>query len=76
MEENAGDIAYGIEAVYTASAVMMFWYHAVPVFGWGCFSFWWLRHHPDDLQNAFIPLVTFLAIVAAFWSYPGSGRGT
>jgi len=76
MAEQPGDVAYGIEAAYALSALMMFSYHAIPLLGWGGFSFWWLRHHPEDLQNAFVPPVMLLALFAAFWSYPGHGQGT
>jgi len=33
MAEQPGDVAYGIEAAYALSALMMFSYHAIPLLG-------------------------------------------
>jgi hypothetical protein len=71
---NPGDMAYGIEAVYTLSFLVMFISHVIIILAWSGFSIWWLKHHPGDLQSAFVPLATVLAIEVSFWCLPGLSR--
>jgi hypothetical protein len=41
------------------------------------FSFWvyWLRNHPNDLQNASVPAFTLLGIIGASWALFGKNKG-
>ncbi|KAF2733226.1 hypothetical protein EJ04DRAFT_553481 [Polyplosphaeria fusca] len=68
-----GEIAYGIEAVYLLSFPTVFVYHLLSLLALLGFWLWWLKQHPDDLQNASVPTMVFLAIVASFWVLPGRG---
>jgi hypothetical protein len=66
-----GEVAYGIEAVYVLSFPIVFIYHTMSILAWSGFWIWWLRDRPNDLQNASIPTMVFLGIVASFWALPG-----
>jgi len=70
---NPGEGVYGIEAVYLLSAATVFVTHVTLMLGMVAFSGWWLKRYPGDLQGAFVPLVTTLAIIASFWTLPGRG---
>jgi hypothetical protein len=70
------EVAFGMEAVYTISFLMVFVYHSLSIVALSGFVAWWLHHHPGDLQNASIPPMAFLAIVASFWALPGRGNNS
>lgn len=70
MAGNPGDLAYGIEAVYALSFPIIFIYHMLSILAWSGFWVWWLKTHPNDLQNASIPTMAYLAILASFWVLP------
>jgi hypothetical protein len=69
-----GTRVYGIEAVYSLSFFVVFVSHVAMILSMVAVSIWWQVHHPGDLQNAFTPLATILAIMASFWCLPGRGR--
>jgi hypothetical protein len=60
-----------MEASYTLSAGMVFFYHVLLISS--AFSFWiyWLNKHPEDLQNASVPTFTVLAVMGTFWAILG-----
>lgn len=62
---------FGIEADYVLSFRILFLYHLGLIFS--AFAFWihWLTHHPDDLQNASVPIFTVLGLMGAFWGLLG-----
>jgi hypothetical protein len=69
--EQPGEVAYGIEAVYTLSFPVVFIYSALLFLPWIGFWRWWLENNPNDLQNASVPTMVFFAIFATFWALPG-----
>lgn len=71
-----GEVAYGLEAVHVLSFPMVFFYHSVSILAWFGFWIWWLEGHPNDLQNASVPMMVFLGIIASFWVLPGRKRDT
>jgi len=70
-QSRSGDVAFGLEADYLLSFIVLFMYHHMDLFP--AFSFWvyWLRNHPNDLQNAFVPDFTLLGIIGACWGLFG-----
>jgi hypothetical protein len=62
---------WGLEAVFAVSFAYVFTYHFVMVAGPFAFFAWWLKVHPDDLQNASIPLAIVLGALSLFWSGAG-----
>ena len=64
---SAEDVAFGVEAGYALSFAMLVIYHVIPIIL--AFGFWiyWLKNHPDDLQNASVPTFTVLNVMAVFW---------
>jgi hypothetical protein len=69
-----GEYAFGIEAVYVLSFPVVFLYHTLSILAWSGFWIWWLDKHPNDLQNASVPTMVFMGIVASFWVLPGRER--
>lgn len=65
------DIAYGLEAVHVVSMPLVFFYHSCLFLALVGFAIWWLKTHPNDLQNAFIPLMVCIGIVSPFWVHLG-----
>lgn len=66
---------FGIEAEYALSFVILFVYHAVLILA--AFAFWvyWLKNHPNDLQNASVPIFTVFGLMGAFWGLFGRRLG-
>ncbi|KAH7118925.1 hypothetical protein B0J11DRAFT_591405 [Dendryphion nanum] len=64
---DPGDVAYGIEAVYALSFTVVLSYHTLSILAWSGFWVYWLENHPNDLQNASVPTMVFLGVVASFW---------
>lgn len=62
---------WGLEAVFAVSPARVLIYHCIMVAGPFAFFGWWLKAHPDDLQNASIPVTIVLGVLSLFWS--GSG---
>lgn len=70
-----GEVAFGIEADYALSFAILFIYHVVFIFSALGFWVYWLRNHPDDLQNASVPTFTVLGLLGAFWGLLGRRIG-
>ena len=68
-------VAFGIEASYLPSHLFFLVYHVA--FLLSGFGFWayWIRHHPDDLQNASVPLFTVIMLIGSFWTLFGKRLG-
>lgn len=62
---------WGLQAQHVISFLRVLLYHCLILSG--TFGFWagWLVKHPNDLQNAAIPLTTALALLSLFWSSAG-----
>jgi hypothetical protein len=70
-ESHAELYAWGLEAKHVVSFASLIIYHSVVL---GCtFGFWawWQIRHPDDLQNAAVPITIFLALISLFWTAAG-----
>lgn len=65
--EDVGILAWGLEADYALSFAFLAVYHLVPVLAALGFWVYWLRAHPGDWQNSSVPILTVLALFAAFW---------
>lgn len=72
---QSGGVAFGIEADCALSFAILFIYHIFFIFS--AFGFWiyWLKNHPDDLQNASVPTFTVLSLIGAFWGLLGRRIG-
>jgi hypothetical protein len=70
-ERETSSPIWGLEAVFAASFAYVLIYHFVIVAGPFAFFAWWLKFHPDDLQNASIPLSIVLGALSLFWSGAG-----
>lgn len=62
---------WGFETVFAVSFSYVLAYHCVMVAG--PFIFWglWLKYHPDDLQNASVPVTIVIGALSLFWSGAG-----
>jgi hypothetical protein len=74
LKAGAG-VAFGIEADYMLSLVILVAYHLTAILP--AFAFWsfWLSAHPGDWQNASVPLLTVLALITVFWVMAGKRLG-
>lgn len=65
------EFAWGIQAQHAISFFRILMYHLL-IFA-GTFAFWacWLVTHPNDLQNAAVPLTTVAVLLSLFWSSAG-----
>jgi len=71
LEVKNREFAWGIEACYSMSFVHMTFYHLFIFAGTFGFWIWWLKFHPDDLQNAAVPLTTVAIFLSLFWGMVG-----
>lgn len=62
---------WGLEAMFAVSFAYVFIYHCTIIAGPFAFFFWWLRTHPDDYQNAAVPVTIVLGGLSLFWSGGG-----
>lgn len=62
-------IVWGIQTQYSISFLYVALYHLIMMAGPIGFWVWWQKHHPDDLQNASIPMTTTAVLISLFWSY-------
>lgn len=62
---------WGFEAVFAVSFRYVCIYHCAMVAGPLIFWLLWLEDHPDDLQNAAIPLTVVIGALSLFWSSAG-----
>lgn len=70
-ESDQTSPVWGLEAVFAVSSAYVFVYHCIMVAGPFAFFAWWLRVHPDDLQNASVPVTVVLGALSLFWSSAG-----
>ena len=67
--------ALGIQAQYTISFHHVLTYHILMMVGPTVLWVSWQKHHPNDLQNALIPLKIAAVLISLFWSATGIVRG-
>jgi hypothetical protein len=60
-EADQASPLWGFETVYTTCNTRSIAYHCVMVIGSFAWWAWWLKEHPDDLQNASVPATLVLA---------------
>jgi hypothetical protein len=65
------EFAWGIQAQHTISLVWLVAYHLMIFAGTFGFWGWWQVTHPNDLQNAAVPLSTVAIFLSLFWSSAG-----
>lgn len=70
-ETDQASPIWGFETVFSPSLAHIFAYHCLMVIGPFAFWAWWLKEHPDDLQNASVPATLVLAALSLFWSSAG-----
>ncbi|KAL6828399.1 hypothetical protein V8C40DRAFT_286390 [Trichoderma camerunense] len=70
-EKDQSSPIWGFETVFAVSFSYVLVYHVVMVAG--PFIFWglWLKFHPDDLQNASVPITVVIGALSLFWSGAG-----
>jgi hypothetical protein len=71
--QDIGGFAWGIEADYALSLLHLSVYHLIPLLSGFGFWVYWLTRHPGDWQNASVPTLTTIALMAVFWVPFGSG---
>lgn len=71
MNKDGEELFWGLYARHTISLVYVFFYHFLIVVGTFGFWAWWLSKHPDDLQNAAVPLTMVSVFLSLFWSSAG-----
>jgi hypothetical protein len=58
---------WGLHAqVHISAAVVAAWQLVITTGGW-VFIGWWLKDHPDDLQNASVPITLIIGAVMLLW---------
>lgn len=62
---------WGLETVFEPCVSRIIVYHCVVVAGPFVFWCWWLDQHPDDLQNASVPMAIVLGGLSLFWCSAG-----
>jgi hypothetical protein len=68
---NNLEYAWGIQAQHSISFLKMVLYHVLIFASTFGFWAWWLLTHPNDLQNAAVPLTTVAVFLSLFWSSAG-----
>ncbi|EHK15609.1 uncharacterized protein TRIVIDRAFT_228635 [Trichoderma virens Gv29-8] len=70
-ESDPNSPIWGFETVFAVSFGYVLAYHCLMVAG--PFIFWglWLKFHPDDLQNASVPITVVIGALSLFWSGAG-----
>lgn len=71
IRRNPIRFAWGIQAQYNISFLHVITYHFLMMVGPTVFWVWWQKHHPNDLQNASIPLAIAIVLISLFWSATG-----
>lgn len=71
VETGMMEFAWGLQAVYRISFVSVLIYHLLILAGPFAFWGWWQSRHPDDLQNAAVPLTTVPVLLSMFYSMSG-----
>lgn len=71
LNASAPEFAWGLSAQHSISLVGVVAYHMLIFLGTVAFWAWWLRQHPDDLQNAAVPLTVVAVLISLFWSSAG-----
>ena len=67
---------WGLQAQHVISFFRVLIYHCLVLGGTFGFWAWWLVKHPDDLQNAAIPVMIALTLLSLFWSSAGILKGS
>jgi hypothetical protein len=67
LEQDADDVAWGIEADYALSFLLLTVYHLIPLLSGFGFWIYWLVYHPGDWHNASVLFLTTVALMAVFW---------
>ncbi|PSN61897.1 hypothetical protein BS50DRAFT_148013 [Corynespora cassiicola Philippines] len=75
VSDEIGAIVWGLEADYAMSFAFLAVYHLIPIIAATAFWIYWLRIRTDDWQNAAVPILTVLALFAAFWMPFGKRLG-
>lgn len=70
-EKDLASPIWGLEAVFELYTAYVLVYHCCIIAGPLTFWGWWLRFHPDDLQNASVPMTIILTCLSLFWSCAG-----
>lgn len=66
------EFAWGLQAQHAISLVYVLFYHFLILVGTFGFWAWWNIRHPDDLQNAAVPLTLVIALLSLFWASAGA----
>lgn len=72
---DSPEFSWGIQAQHVISFCRMILYHILIFAGTFGFWAWWLVKHPNDLQNAAVPLTTVAVFLSLFWSSSGILKG-
>jgi hypothetical protein len=70
-QSRTARFAWGIEAQNAISLLHVVLYHLLMLLAPFGFWVWWQKLHPDDLQNASIPLTFVFVLMSLFWSATG-----
>lgn len=68
LETPGRELAWGISAQCNISFLHMLFYHFLIFVGTLAFWAWWLVVHPNDLQNASVPVTVALGFVSLLWA--------
>ena len=71
METPETKIAWGLQAQHVISLVHVLLYHVLILVGTFVFWAWWNVRHPNDLQNAAVPLTVVTTLLSLFWTSTG-----
>ncbi|KAL6834007.1 hypothetical protein J3E69DRAFT_325707 [Trichoderma sp. SZMC 28015] len=70
-EKDQSSPIWGFETVFAVSFSYVLAYHVVMVAGPLIFWGLWMKFHPDDLQNASVPITVVIGALSLFWSGAG-----
>ena len=71
IESGSVEFAWGIQAQFAISFVHVVVYHILILFATFGFWAWWQARHPNDIQNAAVPLTTVSVLISMFYSSVG-----
>ena len=70
-KQQGPEYGWGLQARHSISLVHLVFYHVLIFAGTFGFWIWWEIRHPEDLQNAAVPLTTVVVFLSLFWSAAG-----